>query len=170
LHKIRADDKGWKLEEFSNNQEIFEDSLWAHRKSKFTLTVPALTIQVEGILRSYFNHISEWSINAYREELKKEYEQMFESKDENVHLINKLLHMQNVEFLDEGINRFTESFDPGEPRDFDDLHRNPLFHGQYKNYNSIEMSTKLFLFLDMLHYILSDLDNHNQEKITNEPE
>jgi hypothetical protein len=152
--------KRWKLEEFTNNQDIFEDSLWAHRESKFTLTVPALTIQVEGILRSYFNHISKRSIKAYQEELKKEYEQMFENKDDNVHLIDKLIHIQNVQFLDEGINRFTESFDPGEPRNFDDLHRNPLFHGQYKNYNSIEISTKLFLFLDMLHYILSDLDKH----------
>jgi len=155
--------KGWKLEKFTNNQEIFEDSLWAHKKSKFTLTVPALTIQVEGILRSYFNHISKRSIKAYQEELKKEYKQMFENKEENVHLIDKLLHMQNVEFLDKGINRFTESFDPSEPRDFDDLHRNPLFHGQYKNYNSIEMSTKLFLFLDMLHYILSDLNKHDRK-------
>jgi hypothetical protein len=41
--------KEWKLEPFLNNKKIFKNVLWA-KKSKFTLTVPALTIQVKGII------------------------------------------------------------------------------------------------------------------------
>lgn len=152
--------KKWDLDEFKDNQEIIEDSLWAHKKSKFTLTVPALAIQVECIIRSYLDHKSECQFSKYRKELKNQYAGLIDKMDDR---FEKFLAIQNLNFLDKCMENFTKSFSPSTPREFDDLYRNPLFHGQYKNYNSIEMSTKLFLFLDMLHHILSDLEEYNKE-------
>ncbi|MBF4473918.1 hypothetical protein [Methanobacterium formicicum] len=150
----------WKLDEFKDCEEIFEDSLWAHKKSKFTLTVPTLTIQVEGTLRRYFNSTYNSNIRGYREELKQQYDQTKKNEKENLSygdVFDQFTKIQNIKFLDQAIDTFTERFYE-KPRNFDDLHRNPLFHGEYENYNTIEMSTKLFLFLDMIHYILTDLE------------
>lgn len=156
----------WKLDEFKDCEEIFEDSLWAHKKSKFTLTVPTLTIQVEGTLRRYFNSTYKLNIKGYREELKQQYDQTKKNENENLSygdVFDQFTKIQNIKFLDQAIDTFTESFYE-KPRNFDDLHRNPLFHGEYENYNTIEMSTKLFLFLDMIHYILNDLEKSKMRK------
>lgn len=158
--------KRWTLDEFKNNKEIFEDALWAHKQSKFTLSVPALTIQVEGTLRSYFYQKLDKNFHVYYNELKKQYTQTIKNKNENLdygEVFERFTKFQNIKFIEEGFKTFMKSFDPGEPRNFDDLHRHPLFHGQFKNYNTIEMSTKLFLFLDMIHSILIDLEKSKKE-------
>ncbi|AUB54909.1 hypothetical protein BK007_01990 [Methanobacterium subterraneum] len=150
----------WKLDEFNEKKEIFEDALWAHKKSKFTLTVPTLTVQVEGVLRNYFDPEFKPQIDGYRKKLKKKYTQTMKNKNEKlsyVDIFDNFTKMQNIKFLKNGIDTFTESFWGENPRDFDDIHRNALLHGQCKNYTR-EMSTKLFLFLDMIHYILNDLE------------
>lgn len=152
--------KSWKLDEFNEKKEIFEDALWAHKKSKFTLTVPTLTVQVEGVLRNYFDPEFKPQIDGYRRKLKKKYTQTMKNKNEKlsyVDIFDNFTKMQNIKFLKNCIDTFTESFWGEKPRDFDDIHRNALLHGQCKNYTR-EMSTKLFLFLDMIHYILSDLE------------
>lgn len=156
----------WKLNEITDNKEIFEDALWAHKQSKFSLSVPALTIQVEWTLRSYFNQKLDKSIHVYYRELKKQYEQTINNQ-ENLdygEIFERFSKIQNIKFIENGFKMFTKSFDPGKPRDFDDLHRNPLFHGQFKNYDTIELSTKLFLFLDMIYSILNDLEEFKREK------
>lgn len=153
--------KRWELDEFKDLKEIFEDALWAHKKSKFTLSIPALTIQVEATLRMYFNDKLGWNIKSYKKNLKNQYEQTMKNKNGNLSygdIFDNFTKIQNIKFLDERIEKsFAGRIDPAPPRDFDELHRNPLLHGQYKNY-TIEMSTKLFLFLDMIHYILNDLE------------
>jgi hypothetical protein len=157
---------GWKLEKIMDNKEILEDALWAHKQLKFTLSVPALTIQVEWTLRSYFDHKLDKSIHIYYTELKKQYEQTIKNQ-ENLdygEIFERFTKIQNIKFIEKGFEMFTKSFDPGKPRDFDDLHRHPLFHGQFKNYNTIELSTKLFLFLDMIYYILDDLETFKKRK------
>jgi len=68
----------WKLESFSNNKKIFQDALWAHKESKYTLTVPTLTIQVEGVIRSYLDNISKHSIQPSRLSLKKDIKNQFQ--------------------------------------------------------------------------------------------
>lgn len=150
----------WELEFFIENNDIFTDALWAHKKSKYTLTVPALAIQVEGIIRTYLDNITEYNSRPYRDELKKKYE---ESMSQNNGL-RSYMEMKNLEFLEVCLRNYYRSFDPSIPKDFDDLYRNPLFHGQYRNYNSIVISTKLFLFLDMLHDILKDIEEYNKNK------
>ncbi|MBM4242062.1 MAG: hypothetical protein FJ150_10475 [Euryarchaeota archaeon] len=151
----------WELESFSNNKKIFQDALWAHKESKYTLTVPTLTIQVEGVIRSYLDYISEHSIHPYKEALKKRYE---ESISENRGL-ESFIQKKNLEFLEKKLENFYQSFEPSKPKNFDDLYRHPLFHGQYLNYHSIEISTKLFLFLDMLYWILDDLEKYNKKDL-----
>lgn len=155
--------KRWELEEFKDKQEVFDDALWAHKKSKFTLTVPTLAVQVEATLRSYYNPEFKPQIKHYRGKLKKEYEQTM--KNENFSygdIFDNFTKLQNIKFLKDSIDSYTESFWDEEQRDFDDIYRNPLLHGQCKNYTK-EMSTKLFLFLDMIHYILNDLEKHKQK-------
>lgn len=153
--------KQWNLDEFNDNMQIFEDALWAHKKAKFTLTVPALTIQVEGIIRSYLDHISEWNFSEYRKLLKDEYDKAI--KNENKDLgFEKFFKIQNIKFLEKRMESLYGHFDPSKPKELNDLNRHALFHGRYKHYNTIEMSTKLFLFLDMIHHILNDLEKFKQ--------
>lgn len=155
--------KGWTLDEFKENKEIFEDSLWAHKKSKFTLTVPTLAVQVEATLRIYYDPEFKTQIDGYREKLKKEYNQTVNNENLSyVDIFDNFTKRQNIKFLEDSVNEYVQSFMGEKRRDFDDIHRNPLLHGQCKNY-TIEMSTKLFLFLDMIHYILDDLKKSNKK-------
>ncbi|MEN6552545.1 MAG: hypothetical protein ABFC34_06615 [Methanobacterium sp.] len=153
--------KRWKLDEFNENMEIFEDALWAHKESKFTLTVPALTIQVEGIFRSYLDHMSEDNFFKYKTELKTKYGEAIKNEDKILGF-ERFIAIQNMKFLDKTMEIFTLRVS-SIPQDYDELYRNALFHGLYKNYSSIEMSTKTILLLDMLHRILSDLEKYEDE-------
>jgi len=148
----------WDLKVFNENEEIFKEALWAHKKEKFVLTVPTLTIQVEGILRRYFESISARSVNKYRNELKKECENAI--NENKLGGMMKFVRLKNLEFIDNKLNEFYGSFNDTNPRQLDDIHRHPLLHGQYLKYGTIEFSTKLFLILDMMHFILSDLEEN----------
>lgn len=155
--ELEAVVKGWDLNVFECNKEIFQDALWAHKEGKFTLTVPALTIQVEGVIRSYLDHVSKYSFKKYHKELKRKYSECI-SEDDGM---SSFIELQNSIFLKETLNNFFKSFDPS-AKEFDDIYRNPMCHGQYLNYYSVGMSTKLFLFLDMIHIILEDLERYNR--------
>ncbi len=43
----------WGLDQFATRTNIFQDSLWAHKRKRYTLSVPALIVQVEAIIREY---------------------------------------------------------------------------------------------------------------------
>ncbi len=42
----------WHDEHFEERHHIFEDALWAHKQGRYTLSIPALAVQIEGIVRS----------------------------------------------------------------------------------------------------------------------
>jgi hypothetical protein len=59
-HRISVrDDTLWQ-----HHHQVFEDALWAHRKGRYTLSIPALAPQVEGVgqdlMREYGEKPSRW--------------------------------------------------------------------------------------------------------------
>lgn len=144
--------ENWSLPYFSDNKQIFEDALWAHKQGKYTLTTPVLTIQVEAAIRNYLQ-LEKFRFKNYVEELKKRCKDSCPEKEG----FNSFMQAQDLNFINKNLEKFYKSFDPT-TKEFDEVYRNPLLHGQDQSYASIESSTKLFLFLDMIHEIIRDIE------------
>lgn len=176
--------EGWTIPAFQNRQTIFKDALWAHQNERYTLTVPALIIQVEGIIRQYikdtdnftdynFPKVKDYFSLQYLKDMDKDFagyklEEVKEQFKTRVSDIESIPDGSKVGFADfralinyynlEVLEKIFAKYDPGKHEDPDHLMRHAISHGLWITYANIENSTKLFLLLDMLHSMLMQLE------------
>lgn len=147
---------------FKDRHHVFEDALWAHKQERYTLSIPALAAQFEGIVRDEVNDYGQGSrwIAVFLETLGHDrgnppFSANFE---EFLGWFQELPIHERFSNLEEVRNYFTivriqELFDA---RDFADsqslstANRHVIMHGIFHNYTELE-SLRLFFLLDLLH-------------------
>jgi len=155
----------WDVDIFRSRKEIFEQALWAHARKKYAVTVPALIVQVEGIIRefvaSYDGGFTSWRLEPIMNRFKQKFAQI-ESAPQKQEMdfaeVEALMNYHNLKTLE----KLYAAYDPRSHTDPSDVNRNAVSHGLWLSYSTKETSTKLFLLLDMLHSMLHQLKERSK--------
>lgn len=141
-------DDWWDRPEFQRWQHVIDDAFWAHRKGKYTLSVPALIPVSEAIMRDVCGDevarmptlaekigtmVSSWSFSAVSDE----------------------------PFV-ATLSRFTKRegyADPVPDSEVGRWHRHRILHGRDPTYNTDLNSLRLFILLDELKGLIVTRDN-----------
>jgi hypothetical protein len=143
---------------------VFEDALWAHKQQRYTLSIPALATQVEGVLRyqmqKYGNPSDEWKSRFSRmlgydpkgqrnswdlEDLWPGFVQLpFAERIEKTEEMGKHFTLFQINEL----YKDTDNLD--DPALISMVNRHGIAHGVFLKFEEIE-SLKLFFILDLLH-------------------
>lgn len=161
----------WDLDIFNEKNIIFQEALQAHKEKKYVLSIPALALQVEPLIKDYLSLDHTTNIRNIKETLKELMENCKEEKKKEIYINeNKsrpmYLYLVSLKFFSENVFKFYKG-----GQDFNNVknpfNRHVISHGalKIKDFNQ-ELSTKLILFLDTLHFILS----HFQEELLDKPE
>jgi hypothetical protein len=156
----------WEVDVFQHRKEIFEQALWAHIRKKFALTVPALIVQVEGVIRefmaTYGDGFVAWRLESVIGQLKQKFSQLEVAPQEQeigFEEVESLINYHNLNTLE----KLYDAYDPRSHDDPSDVNRNAISHGLWLSYSTSEFSTKLFLLLDMLHSMFHQLKKRSSE-------
>jgi hypothetical protein len=157
-------------EHFEDRHHIFEDALWAHKQSRYTLSIHTLAAQVEGIIRDLtkedgrkprawldrFNDAFGFRYDPKNppppptvEEVVSEYINL--PIDERYKKAEEL--RRNFTLL-----RINELYDHGEfsdPEFSSSVRRHAILHGVFKNFGELQ-SLRFFFVLSLLHDAVSE--------------
>lgn len=153
---------GWHLGPFGNVQrgKIFQDALEGHILGKYTMTVPAIIDQVEGIIREFVratdNNFTAWKFDRVRVRFRDRFIRISQIPEGRPLTFDELRAVQNYYNL-AILEKLYGDYDPRQHKDPEMVNRNALDHGLWLNYHTIEASTWLFLLFDMLHSMLEQL-------------
>ena len=156
-------------EHFGGRHHIFEDALWAHRQGRYTLSMPALAAQVEGVVRDLTLEYGEgrgWIRqfnNAFGLDYNPGSPPKAPSVEEVVAEFRALPFYERHDRMEEFSTRLTllrinELYDRGEFTDeqfASSVRRHPILHGVYKNFGELQ-SLRLFFILGLLHEAVGD--------------
>ena len=138
--------EAWEIDVFERRREHFAQALWAHIRKKYCVTVPALLVHIEGIIREFENTPGGWRLEGKM----KKFETRFPQSESPERGLIALMNFYNIKALK---NLYT----PHKPEigtEPIDLNRHAALHGLWLGYSTEVYSTKLFLLLDMLHSML----------------
>jgi len=152
----------WKANVFQRRTEIFQQALWAHARKKYAITVPALIVQVEGIIREFVSltdsGYTSWRLEPIMNRLKQKFYQLERADREEKMKFEDVEAVMNYHNL-RTLEKLFSAYDPRTPTEPNDVNRHAVSHGLWLSYSTNETSTKLFLLLDMLHLILEQLES-----------
>lgn len=150
----------WHTPAFAERTAIFEQALWAHKRKKYALTVPALIIQVEGVIRQFVKEEDGGFTDRRFDTVRKRFEDKFKQLSDVPHGqkvsyrdVEAIMNYYNLAFL----KKLYDRYDPSQHTEPVDVNRHALSHGLWLTYSTVEMSTKLFLVLDTLHAMLKQV-------------
>jgi len=155
--------ESWNAAAFTDRKQFFIEALWAHQNARFNLSVSVLIAQVEGLIRDFvktkfaFTHRS---FNRVRAVFSSRFKVLTELLTENiatVEEVNAIVNYYNLKKLDE----LYDSYDPSSRQTPERLLRHAVAHGLSLNYGKIELSTRLFLLLDMVHSMVKQIELQN---------
>lgn len=146
---------------FEDRHHMFEDALWAHKLGYYTLSIPTLAAQFEGVVRDRIQDYSEgsqwkWS---FLETLSHDHDNPpGPTKNEELPEFMELPAPERFRSADELRRYFTlyriqELFERqpfSEPGASSVVNRHVITHGIFKTFGEKE-SLKLFFVLDLLH-------------------
>jgi hypothetical protein len=146
---------------FEDRYQVFEDALWAHKHGRYTLSIPALAAQVEGIVRELVGDYEEgprWRrrfLDALGHNRKNP---PVPSNADDLPAFMALPAHERLDIVEEVsryfvLVRLQELFDKikfSDPQSSSVVNRNVILHGVFKSYGEAE-SLKLFFVLDLLH-------------------
>ncbi|MGF1472942.1 MAG: GNAT family N-acetyltransferase [Rubrobacteraceae bacterium] len=156
-------------EHFGGRHHIFEDALWAHRQGRYTLSMPALAAQVEGVVRDLTLEYGEgrgW-IRHFNKAFGLDYNPGSPPKAPSVEEVaaefRTLPFYERHDRMEElsthlTLLRINELYDRGEFTDeqfASSVRRHPILHGVYKNFGELQ-SLRLFFVLGLLHEAVKD--------------
>lgn len=144
----------WTVDFFQRRKGIFEQTLWVHCREKYAVTVPALVVQIEGIIRDFVEvevGFTSWHFDRVRDRFTKKFGQIEAVPQEE--RMEAIMNFYNLKALE----RLYNAHSPTSHADPSDVNRHALSHGLWLSYAKEEYSTKLFLLLDMLHSMLHQL-------------
>lgn len=150
----------WDLDLFQEKEIIFQEALLAHKEGKYVLSIPTLALQVEPIVKKWLSMNPSEQIGKVKSKLKFKIEDLKEKKKNEIFVDEEksgelFNYLVSLRFIDEVFFPFygRQEFD-----DIDNtLNRHVIGHGalNIEDYNQ-ELSTKLILFLDKLHFLLEN--------------
>lgn len=156
-------------EHFTARQYIFRDALWAHEQGRYTLSIPALAAQVEGILRDLTEEYGRRY--PWIERLNDAFGYGYDRKEpappptieEIVAEFRALPASTRYERAEElkthlalrSINELYENGEFSDPEFTSSVRRHPILHGVFTNFGELE-SLRLFFILGLLHKMVSD--------------
>lgn len=149
----------WHLH-FGDRHQVFEDALWAHKEGRYTLSIPALAAQVEGIMRDCtgdYGPNAEWR-KSFLDFFNYDYESAPQSSTENLQKLIALPPYERFERAEELRKHLTlariyelfKSIPFSDPQAASLVNRHVILHRVFRKYEEIE-SSKLFFVLDLLH-------------------
>lgn len=149
----------WESHIFEDREEIFKQALWAHYRKKYAVTVPALIVQFEGIVRDFIeihDGKTKWRFENVLPLFNQKFAQI-EAAPEKQEMewgeIEALMNYHNLKSL----KKLYEGHAPNSHAAPSDVNRHAVGHGLWLGYATEEISTKCFLLLDMLHSMLRQL-------------
>lgn len=150
--------ESWNVEAFERREPIFRDALWAHKRKKYTLTVPTLIPHLEGIVRDVVgpSKRARNGFRAVRTKFRNKFKQLGSAPSRRHVTYEDVRALENFYNLG-ALEQLYKHFAPGVAGE-SGLNRHGIAHGVWVNYASIEASTRLFLLLDMLHSMLEQLE------------
>jgi hypothetical protein len=163
--------EGWNATAFLTRRSIFGDALWAHRHRKYLLSVPALTLQVEGVIRSFVSSTKRFSHRRFQRvlsEFKKSFAILSDIPADRPATMKEVIAIINYYDL-RALEALYDSYAPEEHQDPVSIQRHAIAHGLWTNYDSEEFSLRLFLQLDMLHSMLVQLTHQEPLGLSSEP-
>ena len=134
-----------KNNKLSGRIHILKDVVWAHIQKKYTLSIPVVLPNIEGIInensgRKGIIKPSE-SLSILKTYLKEELDS------------NSLLALYPLALLKFTEKLFREGFEWGKPSN---KGRHPILHGQHTNYDDEVFSLKLILLIDFLQKTIQE--------------
>ena len=149
---------------FANRSQIIQDALEAHISGKYTLSIPTLLPQVEGILSSIIGKSAGKLINLLKEAFGKVEPDFLSSVAEDM-----LLKLAKSPFLLHGIEpsyfspeKYSEWLDKRGILEENTLNRHAILHGIQINYATKLNSLRTFLLLDSLFWFIK-IQNNRQK-------
>jgi len=137
--------KEWKQNPLlKSRMHILKDAIWAHNKGKYTLSVPALLPQLEGIMVEGL----ELTGRVPYKELKESFKEKLKTPEENFISITKSSGYRIIE------KYISEKFEWGQPTSLKAVGRHTILHGHHTNYNRKKTSLKLILLIDYVQKVL----------------
>jgi len=131
---------------FAPRMHIFQDALDAHIAGKYTLSIPALLPQVEGIASQVVGRFPGKSQEVIRQAVGESHHKIFATVAEEA----LLLYITEVAYARVDFSQFTRWLEQKELAEEQVLHRHAILHGVQINYDSEENSLRAFLLLDAL--------------------
>lgn len=159
-HNLKRVVHGWSENGyFRPRMSIIQDALEAHKQRKYTLSVPALLPQVEGIASDISKKSRKLLSRHSRARLGKTKAIVVQVVEAAKPPFGRAMHETLLAFIDEPLYR---------PRDFEaeygtirkhtGLSRHGILHGLQIRYANYTNSLRLFLVLDILFYLAEEID------------
>lgn len=147
---------GWQgVAYFDERQHIIQDALDAHLQGKYTLVVPALLAQIEGIASAILGVAAGSPKQLIESTIEDEHTDVLRaaSKDALITFVTSQAGYARIEPDDFTPDRFPKWLEAtGEPPG-QSMNRHAVLHGVHVNYNSKENSLRVFLLLDAFYYL-----------------
>lgn len=156
---LRAMIESWRMHPlFISRMHIIDDALTAHKSSLFTLSVPALLPLIEGILNEY---VTSHNLLARCGKIKQVYEAVIGEVDNyslsNWAIVQTLLYQ--LEHNTYTYTDFTTELQKSTQRR--QVSRHTVLHGVATNYHTSATSLRVFVLLDALSALHSQIsENH----------
>jgi len=149
----------WSVDIFKSRQTIIDDCKFAHKNSRYSLSIHTLMPQLEGLITDWiFTQLPENDIPWKQDSKIKKFKDIIISKDP-FSLSYPIVVESVISFIIDGpvLSTFKKWFDT-----VDNVfpNRNVVQHGKYEDslYTEIN-SLRLFLLLDTIFYLIKDQDS-----------
>lgn len=155
---LQAMIESWKVYPFAQRKHIIHDAFDAHKSGKYTLSIPALLPQTEGILSSIYGKEAGRPYKLFDETIQQEYPDVLNNiaKDILLKFVTSLYKgIKPEHFTTDKLPLWLESEGI---KEIDFMNRHAILHGIHVNYASKINSLRVFLLLDSL-YSLADNEN-----------
>ena len=144
---------------FYRRNKIISDCLEAHKQGKYTLTVPVLLSQVEGIASDAIINIDASKLGGIKPKLGKTKSVVLGITRETNRPLRNAIQETLIAFVNEPLYK-TRDFenDYGVIKKFTGLSRHSILHGIQTRYNNHTNSLRLFFVIDILFFTIESLE------------
>lgn len=168
---------GWQ-EHFEDRQHIFADALWAHKRGYYTLSIPTLAAQIEGIVRRLteeYRRSREWIMALNREfglDYHPESPPDMPPPQQTLEWAKDLPLNQRYAKVEElrryvtllQVNELYRNGNFSDPSFNSSVNRHAILHGMFENFGELE-SLRLFFLVELLHDVIGDYKQRRELRL-----
>ena len=141
---------------FAQRKHIIHDAFDAHKAGKYTLSIPALLPQAEGVLSSITGKGGGKPYKLFDETIQQEYPDILNNITKDILLKFATSMYKGIKpeyFTTDKLSLWLKSEDI---RESDFMNRHAILHGIHINYANKINSLRVFLLLDSLYFLVYD--------------